>query len=135
MAWRLVQGDERAVGELRGFGAAKQRFGEEGVRAMLRAGRRPGAVTAPSVAPGQRTALDQAAGLAAALKAGERAGAAAAQREAESELQGQRRDWQCSAVPSTVRPQTPSNACPFSGPAINVSALSSAVHGFRTKWA
>lgn len=86
VAWRAVQRDERVAGELRGFGAAvKQRFGEEGVRAMLRAGGCPGAVTALSVAPDQRTALDQVAGLTAALKAGERAGAAATQREAESE--------------------------------------------------
>ena len=91
-AWRAVQAEERVAGELRAFGAAvEQRFGEEGVRAMLRAGRRPGAVTAASVAPEQRPALDQVAGLTAALKAGERASAAAAQREAEGERQGQRR--------------------------------------------
>ena len=91
-AWRAVQGDKQVAGELRVFGAAvEQRFGEEGVRAMLRAGERPGAVTAASVAPEQRPELDQVAGLTVALKAGERAGAAAAQREAESERQGQRR--------------------------------------------
>ena len=47
-AWRAVQGDERVTGELRLFGAAvEQRFGEEGVRQMLRAGGRPGAVPRP----------------------------------------------------------------------------------------
>jgi hypothetical protein len=51
-AWRAMQADERVAGELRGFGAAvQQRFGEEGVRAMLRAGGKPGIVTAASVAP------------------------------------------------------------------------------------
>ena len=90
--WRAVQGDKQVAGELRAFSAAvEQRFGEEGVRAMLRAGDRPRVVHAPSVAPEQRAALDQVAGLTAALKAGERAGAAAAQREAESERQAQRR--------------------------------------------
>jgi len=91
-AWRAVQGDKQVAGELRAFGAAvEQRFGEEGVRAMLRAGGRPGAVAAASVAPEQQPVLDQVAGLTAALKAGERTGAVAAQREAESERQGQRR--------------------------------------------
>ena len=91
-AWRAVQGDKQVVGELRAFGAAvEQRFGEEGVRAMLRAEGQPGAVAAAFVAPEQRPELDRVAGLTAALKAGERAGAAAAQREAEGERQGQRR--------------------------------------------
>ena len=91
-AWRAVQGDERLAGELRAFSAAvEQRFGKEGVRAMLRAGGRPGTVEAPSVAPEQRPTLDQVVGLTAALKAGERAGAAAVQREADSERQGSRR--------------------------------------------
>ena len=91
-AWRAVQGDKQVAGELRAFGAAvEQRFGEEGVRAMLRAGGRPGVVTAASVTSEQRPELDRVAGLTAALKARERAGAVAAQREAESERQGQRR--------------------------------------------
>ncbi len=91
-AWQAVQGDKQVAGELRAFGAAvEQRFGEDSVRAMLRAGGRPGAVAASSVAPEQQPMLDRVAGLTAALKAGERAGAAAAQREAESERQGQRR--------------------------------------------
>ena len=91
-AWRAVQGDKQVAGELLAFGAVvEQRFGGEGVRAMLRAGNRPGMVYAPSVAPEQRAALDRVAGQTAALKAGERAGAAAAQRKAEGERQGQRR--------------------------------------------
>ncbi len=91
-AWGAMQKDERAVAELGAFGAAvTRRCGEESVRAMLRAGGSPGAVTTPSVAPGQRPELDQVAGLIVALKAGERAGAAAAQRDVESERQGQRR--------------------------------------------
>lgn len=90
-AWRAVQGDKQVAGELRAFGiAVEQRFGEEGVRAMLRAGGRPGAVASSSAAPEQRPELDRVAGLTAAMKAGERAGAAAAQ-EAESQRQGQRR--------------------------------------------
>ena len=90
--WRTVQADARVAGELRAFGAAiEQRFGKEGVRAMLRAGGRPGAVTMPSVTPGQRPALDRVAELTTAMKAGERAGASLAQREAESQRQGQGR--------------------------------------------
>ncbi len=90
--WRAVQADERVAGELRAFGAAvEQRFGEEGVRAMLRAGGQPGVVTVPSVTPEQRQELDRVAELTAALKAGERAGANLARREAENERQGQRR--------------------------------------------
>jgi hypothetical protein len=90
--WQAVQNDEKLAGELRTFGAAvKQRFGEEGVRAMLRAGRRPGAVTAPSVKPEQRPELDRVAGLTATLRQGERAAASVAQRQAEGERQGQRR--------------------------------------------
>ncbi len=91
-AWRAVQADARVAGELRAFGAAvEQRFGEEGVRAMLQAGERPGAVTAASVTPEQRPALDRVAELTATLKAGERAAVSLAQREAESQRQGQRR--------------------------------------------
>ena len=91
-AWRAVQTDERLAGELQAFGAAvDRRFGEEGVRAMLRAGGQPGAVTAPSVAPGQRPELDRVAKLAVALKAGERTSAALSQREAENERQALRR--------------------------------------------
>ena len=91
-AWQAVKADQQVAGELRAFGAAvEQRFGEEGVRAMLRAGGRLGAVTSASIVPEQRPALDRVARLTAALQAGDRAGAAVAQREAESERQGQRR--------------------------------------------
>ncbi len=91
-AWRAVQADKPVVAELERFGAAvKRRFGEEGVRQMLRAGARPAAVTSASIAPEQRPALDRVAALTATLKQGERAGAGLAQREAEREHQGQRR--------------------------------------------
>ena len=91
-AWRAVQADERVVGELRAFGTAvEQRFGEEGVRVMLRVRGQPGTVTALSVGPEQRAALDQVAGLTAAIRAGERAGSSLGQREAERERQVQRR--------------------------------------------
>ena len=90
-AWRTVQADERVAGELQAFDAAvEQRLGEEGVRAMLQSGGRPGAATVPSVTPEQRPELDRVAELTAALKAGERAGASLTQREAEDERQGQR---------------------------------------------
>jgi len=90
--WQAVQKDDRVAGELRVFGTAvEQRFGEEGVRAMLRAGGRPGAVTVPSVRPDQRPELDRVAELTTTLKAGERTAASVAQRQAESERQGQRR--------------------------------------------
>ena len=91
-AWRAVQADRQIAGELRAFGAAvERRFGEEGVRSMLRAGGRPGAVMAASVVPEQGPALDRVAGLTVALRTGERAGATAVQRETASERQGQRR--------------------------------------------
>jgi hypothetical protein len=91
-AWRAAQADKRVAVELRAFGAAvAQRFGEEGVRDMLRAGGRPGAVVAASVAPEQRQALDRVAELTITMRAGERASTAAARRQAESEDQGQRR--------------------------------------------
>jgi len=91
-AWRAVQADKPVAAELGQFGAAvEQRFGAEGIRAMLRAEGRAGAVTSASVAPEQRPALDRVAQLTATLKQGERASAGLAQREAESERQGQRR--------------------------------------------
>jgi len=92
MAWRAVQADTPVAAELERFGAAvDQRFGAEGVRAMLRAEGRAGAVTSASVAAEQRPALDRVAQLTATLKQGERAGAGLAQRAAEREHQGQRR--------------------------------------------
>jgi hypothetical protein len=91
-AWQVVQTDQRVAGELHRFAAAvERRFGEEGIRAMLRAGGRSGTLTAPSVAPAQQRTLDQVAGLTATLKAGERAGAAAARRQAQGERHGPRR--------------------------------------------
>jgi len=91
-AWRAVQADTPVAAELARFGAAvERRFGAEGVRAMLRAEGRAGAVTSASVTPEQRPALDQVAQLTATLKQGERAGAGLAQREAERERQGQHR--------------------------------------------
>lgn len=91
-AWRAAQADKPVAAELERFGAAvEQRFGAEGVRAMLRAEGRAGVVTLASVAPEQRPALDQMAQLTTTLKQGERAGAGLAQREAERERQGQRR--------------------------------------------
>ena len=71
--------------------AVAQRFGEEDVRQMLRAGEQSGAVQVTSVAPGQQPALDQVAGLVTTLRQGERASAALGQRETESERQGARR--------------------------------------------
>ena len=65
-------------------------FTNEGVRAMLRAKGRLGAVTAPSVTAEHRPELDRVAELTATLKVGQRAGAGLAQREAESARQGQR---------------------------------------------
>ena len=91
-AWRAMQADERVAGEVRVLGAAvQQRFGEEGVRAMLRAEGQPGSVAMASVKPGQRAALDRVTELTVAVRAGERAAASLAQREAESRRQTQRR--------------------------------------------
>ena len=91
-AWRTVQKDERVAAELGAYRAAvAQRFGEEGVRQMLRSGGRPGAVNLPLVAPGQQPAVDRVAELTVTLRQGERAGDSLSQRQAESERQGQRR--------------------------------------------
>ncbi len=90
-AWRAAQADHGVAGELRAFGAAvAQRFGDEGVRAVLRAGRWPDAAAA-SITPEQRPALGRVAELIVAVNAGERANASLNQREAESERQGLRR--------------------------------------------
>ena len=64
---------------------------EEGVRAMLRAGGRPGAIMATSVTAEQRPELDRVAELTIVMEAGERANAGLAQRQVESERQEQRR--------------------------------------------
>jgi len=90
-AWRAAQANGRVEGELRAFSAAvEKRFGEEGVRAMLRAKERRGAVTAPSVTSVQRLELDRVVELIATLKAREQASTSLAPREAEGERQGQR---------------------------------------------
>ncbi len=91
-AWKTVQADRPVASELRAFGAAvTKRFGEEGVRQMLRAGGEPGAAAAASVAPEQRRALDEVAKLTLMLKTGERTGAVLAQNETEGERLGQGR--------------------------------------------
>ena len=91
-AWRAAQADQGVAGELRAFRAAvAQRFGNDGVRAMLRAGRWPETAAAASIAPEQRPALDWVAELIVAVKAGERANASLDQREVESERQVLRR--------------------------------------------
>ena len=91
-AWRAMQGNKRVAGELQTFfTAVEQRFGDESVRQMLRAGDRPEMVYASSVTSEQPPALDQVARLTVAFKAGERASAAVAQSEAEGERQKQRR--------------------------------------------
>ncbi len=90
-AWRAAQADERIADELRAFGAAvERRFGDEGVRAMLRAGERSGAINTPSVTPGQQAELDRVVELTVALKAGKRADASLERRETESEQQALR---------------------------------------------
>jgi len=90
--WRAVHANERVARELRIFGTAvEQRFGDEGVREMLRAGGRPGAVTAPSVKPEQRPELDRVAELTITLKSGARAGASLTRRQSETKREGQRR--------------------------------------------
>ena len=88
--WRTVQGDSSVVSELQAFRAAvTQRFGEEGVRAMLRGQGQPGAVA--GMAPEQQRGLDQVARLIATLSQGERAHKAVARHESESEREGERR--------------------------------------------
>ncbi len=91
-SWWAVHKDNQVASELGAFRAAvAHRFGDEGVREMLRAAGQPGMVNAPSVALQQRKELDQVAELTATLKQSERAAASVAQRQAETERQGQRR--------------------------------------------
>lgn len=91
-AWRALQKDERISAELGAFAAAvAKRFGDEGVRQMLRAQGRPEAINAPSIASERQRELDQVAGLTATLRQGERANATLAQRQSESERLSQRR--------------------------------------------
>ncbi len=87
-AWRAVQQDEGMAAELGAFRkAVVQRFGDEGVRQMLRAGGKPGMVQAPSIAAEQRSAMDQVTDVVVTLWAGERAQAGFAQREREQQSQ------------------------------------------------
>ncbi len=94
-AWRAVQEDKQVAGELGAFGAAvEQRFGEEGVRAMLQVGGKPKMVMSVSIAPEQQRVLDQTAGLIAVIKVGERAGNIVTRRQNTSEREQQRwRQW------------------------------------------
>jgi hypothetical protein len=90
--WRAVQKDEQVAIELEAFErAVSQRFGDEGIRAMMQAARSGRDITATSVSPDQQSALDLVASITVTMKAAERAGVALAQRQAESERQGQRR--------------------------------------------
>jgi Ti-type conjugative transfer relaxase TraA len=90
-AWRAAQANEHVAGELAAFGrAVAQRFGDEGVRAMLRTAGCGSAVAAAPVSPDQQSALDIVASITVTMKAAER-GAAVAQRQAEGEREGQRR--------------------------------------------
>ena len=89
-AWRAAQAVERVARELAAFErAVAQRFGEDGVRAMLRTAT-GGAVVAASVSPDRQSALDMVASVTVTMKAAERS-AAVVQRQVESERQGQRR--------------------------------------------
>ena len=88
-AWRALQADALVAGELRAFRAAVVlRFGEDGVRSMLRAEGQAGLFTSPSIRPDQQAALDRVAGLTATLRAGERASESLAWRQTEHERQG-----------------------------------------------
>ena len=70
-AWRAMQGDADVRAELQAFRVAvEQRFGADGVRAMLRAEGRPGAVHLPGAG---REQVDRVSQLVAALGQGERA--------------------------------------------------------------
>ncbi len=91
-AWRAAQQDERIAAELGAFQeAVKQRFGDEGVRQMLRAGRQSGTDQVPSITPEQRPAVDQVTDVVVTLRTGERAYAGLAQRERDQQEQSQRR--------------------------------------------
>jgi hypothetical protein len=90
--WNAVQKDEKVAAELGMFRTAVlQRFGDNGMRQMLRAAGQAGVVNTPSVTPMQQKELNQVIALTATLRQGERAAASVAQRQADSERQGQRR--------------------------------------------
>lgn len=83
-AWTAVQADAGIAGELARFsGAMKQRFGAEGVRAMLRAV--PQAVVHASVPAAYQGALQEVARATAAVTAGEQAQARETQSLAEAQ--------------------------------------------------
>ncbi|MBV8915514.1 MAG: AAA family ATPase, partial [Acetobacteraceae bacterium] len=81
--WQAVEKSDAIAAELGAFrGTVERRFGAEGVRQMLRTEGRAGAVSAPSVTAGQRTALDQVAERISTMWSGEKA-ASAAEHQAE----------------------------------------------------
>ena len=94
-AWKATTTDKAVAGELTAFAAAvEKRFGEDGVRAMVRADQ-PGAKAfegGASVAPAERQAAAEAGRAMAAVKSGERAveKVAQAERVAERATQGAR---------------------------------------------
>ena len=90
--WRAGQQDERLTAELDAFRRADtQRFGDEGLREMLRSGGQPGTVNRPSITPQQQKDFDRVADLTATFRQGERAATDLAESQAESERRGQRR--------------------------------------------
>ena len=94
-AWKATTSDKAVAGELTAFAAAmEKRFGEDGVRAMVRADQ-PGAKAfegGASVAPAERQAAAEAGRAMATVKSGERAveKVAQAERVAERATQGAR---------------------------------------------
>ena len=88
--WQAVEKSGAIAAELGAFRAAvERRFGTEGVRQMLRAEGRAGAVSAPSVTVAQRTALEQVAERISTMWSGEKA-ARAAEHQAERQQLGLR---------------------------------------------
>jgi Ti-type conjugative transfer relaxase TraA len=88
--WQAVETSGAIAAELGAFRAAVEgRFGAEGVRQMLRAEGRAGAVSAPSVTAGQRTALDRVVERISTMWSGERA-ASAVKHQAETQRLGLR---------------------------------------------
>ena len=83
--WQQVESSGAIAAELIAFrGTVARRFGAEGMREMLRAKGKAGAVTVPSVAAGQRVALDQVAERVSTLWSGEKA-ASAVEQQAETQ--------------------------------------------------
>jgi hypothetical protein len=91
-AWTAVQADADVAGELKRFSAAmKQRFGADGVRAMLRATNAGEVLAHTSVSDGHQDALRQVAGAMRAVTAGEKAQARETQKLAEAQRLSQGR--------------------------------------------